>query len=1250
MGTNKDLDNNMKDSIRVIIHIIRRVSKLFLLSVALIVIASPVFSETGKLNVQVGVFQNKPLSYQDSSGRFIGVYPDLLEIVAGEENWNIVYVKDSWAGCLERLKNGDIDLMVSIVHTLERERVFDFSSRPVVTSWGQVYTKKDNKINGIFDLSGKIIGVMKSDVNGLNFQKTISKFQIKCDFAYADTYHDLSEMIVEGQVYAGVINNLNGAYLQNQYDIFATPIVFNPVSAVFAAPKGKNHNLLKSLDSYIYRWRDNKDSVYYKILNKYYIGLSPETKRPAKLILTIVIIATAIALLLFLWVSLLRFQVRRRTEALSRSEKRFRMLVEQAGDAIFLVDRTGRIIDVNTQSVNNLGYTRDELLKLQVTDIDSNLSRKELEKFIESLTPGKPVLIESLHRRQDGSVFPVATRVGIIEYDDESLILGLARDISEAKQSEEELRESGERLRRVVENMPVMMDALDENNNIIVWNRECERVTGYSASEMVGNPHSLKLLYPDDEYRERMISELADLEFDFRDKEYNLTCKDGTVKTINWSNVSDRFPIPGWHTWAVGVDVTKLRQAENNLKIALEEAQLSQKEISALLKASQAIPLSKTFEEAAREIFDICKEVLGAKAGYVALLSEDGEENEVLFLEAGGLACNVNPELPMPIRGLRESAYRTKEVVYDNNFADSQWKKYLPPGHVKLNNVLFAPLNIDDKAVGLIGIANKSGGFTERDAIIAKAFGELGSVALTYAQYQDQLRESEKRYRTVADNTFDWEFWLDPDGKFVYCSPSCERITGYSPSFFESNANQMMDIVHPHDRQIFQYHLDEEARKGRPGKLEFRIIDKEGKTRWIEHVCHQVLEGDVNYGTRGGNREITERKLAEKEKKKLQSHLQQAQKMEALGTLAGGIAHDFNNILAAMTGYTELSLHSLPDDSEENQYLSEVLKAGLRAKGLVNQILAFSRPSEENRKPIEIQPIIKESIRFLRASIPTYIELVHDIIPEPVAVYADPTQINQIIINLCTNAAHAIGDKSGNIKVSLALLEKDEKRTDDDDGSKRPNYVILSVNDTGSGMDRETINKIFDPFYTTKSREEGTGLGLSVVHGIVKSMDGEIKVQSTPGLGSTFELLLPILLHTATKEAPRIESLEKGMESILVIDDEKILGDMLEKMLIKLGYYVISQTSPIEALELIKKNPHRFDLVITDQNMPNITGTQLGEEIMKINPALPIILCTGFSEQIDKERAEAIGFNQFLMKPVIFRDLAKAVRQAMESI
>jgi len=393
--------------------------------------------------------------------------------------------------------------------------------------------------------------------------------------------------------------------------------------------------------------------------------------------------------------------------------------------------------------------------------------------------------------------------------------------------------------------------------------------------------------------------------------------------------------------------------------------------------------------------------------------------------------------------------------------------------------------------------------------------------------------------------------------------------------------------------------------------------------------------------------DISRIKDLEKESLRIQAQLQQAQKMEAIGTLAGGIAHDFNNILSAVIGYTEIALADVPEDTSQHSNLQEVLKAGSRARDLVKQILTFSRQTEQELKPVKINQIVRETLLLLRASLPTTVKISQDIQSDS-AVLADPTQIHQVIMNLCTNAAHALRAKGGQLKIDLSDVVLGGSFIEQHPYLSPGVYIKLRVIDTGHGMEKAIVDRIFDPFFTTKERGEGTGMGLAVVLGIIKSHGGTITVESEMGKGSTFNVFLPLIMREVDREVRTKAPIPTGTERILFIDDEKSLVDLGQQILERLGYRVTIRTSSVEALELFMEQPEKFDLVITDMTMPNMTGDDLAGKLMNIRADIPVILCTGYSERISRERAHDLGIKEFILKPIVMRELAKTVRGVLD--
>ena len=393
---------------------------------------------------------------------------------------------------------------------------------------------------------------------------------------------------------------------------------------------------------------------------------------------------------------------------------------------------------------------------------------------------------------------------------------------------------------------------------------------------------------------------------------------------------------------------------------------------------------------------------------------------------------------------------------------------------------------------------------------------------------------------------------------------------------------------------------------------------------------------------------IIERKVVEEKKRELETQLKQAQKMEAIGTLAGGIAHDFNNILGGIIGYAELAKMKAPEGSNVIAYLDKMIKSSDRAADLIKQILTLSRRHKQEQRPVQVKHIFKEALSLLRATLPTTIEIRTDLAKDVGIVNADPTQMHQVIMNLTTNAGHAMREDGGVLEVTLANVELDDLSAEKHLDLAAGSYLRLTVSDTGHGMTSEIRELIFDPYFTTKDTGEGTGLGLSVAHGIVKTHGGTITVYSEPGKGTTFHVYLPRILEEEREVKESEEPLPTGTERILFIDDEEVLLEIGSQILEQLGYEVVTKKSSVRALELFRAEPDRFDLVITDMTMPHMTGDKLALELMTIRPHIPIILCTGHSRLVSEEKAKDIGIGAFVMKPLVMRNLAETVRKVLD--
>lgn len=545
-----------------------------------------------------------------------------------------------------------------------------------------------------------------------------------------------------------------------------------------------------------------------------------------------------------------------------------------------------------------------------------------------------------------------------------------------------------------------------------------------------------------------------------------------------------------------------------------------------------------------------------------------------------------------------------------------------------------------DKKGNVVGLIIHATDITERkkaqEALLTSQFQLKAAMDLAHIVYWEA---------DLTNKTF-----LFNDPFYNFYGTTAEEQNGY----MMSREEYARKFIHPEDIPLFYQMVKEnEARNDREfyNDLEHRIIRTDGevrtiiaRTKWIRNDKGRVVR------IYGANQDITEAKRAEEDKRRLELQLAQSQKMEALGTLAGGIAHDFNNILEGIIGFAEMIKEDADIDSAQYRRIGLVLKGAQRGRDLVKQILTFSRRSKQEQKPVALKDLVEEGLRLLRPTIPSTIEIrFRNLADDDTTIIANSGQMHQILMNLCTNAAHAMREKGGFLEIDISqegFVTGDVVPASD----MRPGtYLVLTVNDTGCGIEPGILERIFDPFFTTKGKGEGTGLGLSVVHGIVENHNGYMTVRSKPGNGSTFRIYLPKSeIRTGPANTTTI-SVRGGKEDLLFVDDEEIVVDLYRERLAKLGYSVFATTSSTEALNIFKKRPQQFDLVIADYTMPNLTGIDLAAELLRIRTDIPIILLTGHGDNISTESARLAGIRECLMKPQSRDEIALAIRRTLDT-
>ena len=597
------------------------------------------------------------------------------------------------------------------------------------------------------------------------------------------------------------------------------------------------------------------------------------------------------------------------------------------------------------------------------------------------------------------------------------------------------------------------------------------------------------------------------------------------------------------------------------------------------------------------------------------------------------------------------TAIRTRKVVTCNDIGTSSfytpWVKEVEARGCRSSIAI--PLNHADRSIGVLNLYSAE--INAFDDMATNLLMELaddltfGITALRTEKAHKEAEQariaSEKRYRMLIETASDAIITADAEtGSIIDANKAAEQLIGlpvdqimgmhYSKLFPVSERNYYMEMIAKH------------LESGKINNVDIYVANRKGRNIPVQ-VNANLLKVNGMQLIQAIARDITEMKHVEKQ-------LRQAQKMEAIGTLAGGIAHDFNNILSPILGYTELALLETEEESQMHADLKEVLLAARRAKGLVQQILTFSRKDQDESAPLKLQPLIKESLSFLRSSIPATIAFKMHIDPGCGHVLCNPTQIHQILMNLCTNAYQAIPEDGGTVEIILKPVNKDILKPDISLSLGVGDYILLSVRDSGEGISEEHLERIFDPYFTTKDKDKGTGLGLAVVHGIVEALNGHIWVTSDPVNGTVFDIYLPVSDPDVYEEIiPADLALPLGKERILFVDDDDQVTHITERMLMNLGYQVTSISHSPEALSLFAGSPDAFDILITDQAMPTLPGTELIKRIHQIRLDLPVIMCTGYSTKVDFDNIKDFGICALLMKPVNRIELARTIREVLDA-
>jgi PAS domain S-box-containing protein len=840
--------------------------------------------------------------------------------------------------------------------------------------------------------------------------------------------------------------------------------------------------------------------------------------------------------------------------------------------------------------------------------------------------------------------------------------LALAQENAERLRTEAALRESEQRYRDLTDLLPQPIFEINADGWLTFANHAALDVFGYSPEDMTGGLHALQFMAPQERarasenIRRRFAGEV------FAASEYIAQRKDGS-----------RFPII-IYTSPIMKDETPAGM--RGIIIDATEQKRIELEKEATIDILRLMSSSLNIEDLSQAIIQRLCSSLGCDAVRIrvnwestCIVSKGNDLSDPPAAHVSNHSCQSSPRLSVDGNGdsgraptclcdemLRRygpadepSASLTgsgtlvlvqASSVLSQAARDEPCLSHCPHLHdlSAFDSLLMVPLRFGRKQLGSLYLCDRGPEFFNPTQI---AFVERIAESIASALAQRCADQERNRLTSVVEQAAETIIITDPRGTICYVNPAFEKVTGYSrEEVLSQNVRILKSGMHS---SVFYRDIKRALDKGDTwsGRLINRrkdgsIYEEEGTISPVRDDSAKI----INYVA--VKRDVTQEVTLEKQ-------LQQAQKMEALGTLAGGIAHDFNNILAAILGYAELSLGEPSADARLKGHLEQVIKAGKRARSLVQQILAFSRQSEQERKPVRLGSLVQEVLNLLRASLPTTIDIRFKGESQDGLVMADPTQIHQLLMNLCSNAAHAMQEKGGDLHLELSSSKVAPHAWRMEAELSPASYLRLTVRDTGHGIPPHLLDRIFDPYFTTKEKGTGTGLGLAVAHGIVESHEGVIAVESEPGKGTSFHVFLPMIEGESKSARSESEMPLGGNERILLVDDEDTLVDLGTMLLEGMGYSVHGRTSSLDALESFREDPESFDLVITDMTMPHMTGEELAREMLKIRPRLPIILCTGFSENLSFQKTRAMGVREIMTKPFLIRDLARSIRNALSA-
>ncbi len=918
-------------------------------------------------------------------------------------------------------------------------------------------------------------------------------------------------------------------------------------------------------------------------------------------------------------------------QAVKRKHALLTTEVEGTSDIIFVKDHEGRYLLVNSMGAAILECSINEIIGRTDAEIFPHGGHVLFTQHDEDVMRSKAPQSFEVDVEDAGAVvhtFLVTKEIFVQAEEGLEGLFCIARDITFRKATELTIREREKRYRAIMENAYDLIAEVDGSATFLYVSPNFQEVLGYAPQSLLG-ANIFSFVHADDHAMvvkefERMLA-VGNARAIYRYRHQNGTYRwfESTGRVFHATFGDIRGVI-------VTRDITDRKKSEEALE-AIVQGTVSPgspnffKNLVHQLAVALQVPMV-FLAERIEESFPI---VHGVAFWQIDHFEEQFEYN-----------C---------LEGPCEKVFEGHPVYFSQG-VQARFPKNPTVKTLNIESYCGTPLfNSEGKIVGNLAIMDlKPLSLNAQDQSLLQIFAARAGAELERKRAQDALQDSEERYRALYDEAPLMYFTVDVDLKILSVNQFGAKMLDYEREDLVGQSVKM--VIDPDDQDLSCQEIAEcFSSMNQASQKIFRKIKKDGTRLWVRETSRSIVGPNQEPMLLLSCEDISEQKRVEVALAQSENQLRHTQKMEAIGTLAGGIAHDFNNILGAILGYSELALTQAKEEPKLTSYLGEVLTAGNRAKELVKQILAFSRQSDQEREAVDLNKMVEEALRMVRATLPTTIEIRSTLARESAVVFADATQIHQVIMNLCANAEFFMRKTGGELLLDVRSIDLTEDSCQAFPDLNPGTYLQLTIQDSGEGMSPQVLDRIFEPFFTTKGLGEGTGLGLAVVHGIIAGHGGHIVASSVVGQGTTFKVLLPRLDVVLPAQTANAMEWQQGRGKVLFVDDEDVLARWGEQMLTHLGYTVVTKTNPHEAVELFHKHPDQFDVIVTDQTMPTMSGEVLAKALLEIRHDIPIVLCTGFSHTMSQEKANQLGLKGFLMKPVNGAVLAKTLEDVLKN-